>query len=51
MRLERTVVGATVYLLAFPLAAMAGDIDTPAHYLVEQPAKYTFNRPLGASDL
>jgi hypothetical protein len=49
--LVATVVGATVYVVAFPFAAMAGDIHTPAVMLVEEPAKFTFVRPLGAIDL
>jgi hypothetical protein len=49
--LVATVVGATVYVVAFPFAAMAGDIHTPAVMLVEEPAKFTFLRPLGAIDL
>ena len=49
--LVATVVGATVYVVAFPFAALAGDIHTPAVMLVEEPAKFTFLRPLGAIDL
>jgi hypothetical protein len=49
--LVATIAGATVYVLAFPFAAMAGDIHTPAELLVEEPARFTFVRPLGAIDL
>jgi hypothetical protein len=49
--LVATIVGTTVYVVAFPFAAMAGDIHTPAVMLVEEPAKFTFLRPLGAIDL
>ncbi len=49
--LVATVIGATVYVVALPFAAMAGDIHTPAELLIEAPARFTFNRPLGAIDL
>lgn len=45
--LATTLVGAGVFLLALPFAAMAGDIATPARYLMEEPARFTFERPLG----
>jgi hypothetical protein len=49
--LVATVVGTTVYILAFPFAALAGDVRTPAEMLVAEPARFTFDRPLGAIDL
>jgi hypothetical protein len=49
--LVATIAGATVYVLALPFAAMAGDIHTPAELLVAEPARFTFVRPLGAIDL
>jgi hypothetical protein len=42
-----TVVGTTMFVLALPFGAMAGDISTPAHLLVVEPAAFTFKRPLG----
>lgn len=49
--LVATVVGSTFYVVAFPFAALAGDIHTPAEILVGEPARFTFNRPLGQVDL
>jgi hypothetical protein len=49
--LVATVAGTALYVVAFPFAAMAGDIYTPAEYLVAQPARFTFDRPLGQIDL
>lgn len=46
-----TVAGTAVYVVAFPFAAMAGDIYTPAEFLIAQPARFTFDRPLGQIDL
>jgi hypothetical protein len=45
--LVATLVGATIFLAALPFEAMSGTVDEGADYLVTQPAKYTFTRPLG----
>jgi len=45
--LVTTVIGTGLFLLALPFSAMAGDIETPAHYLIQEPARFTFARPLG----
>ena len=45
--LATTLVGAAVFLVALPFAALAGDVSTPARYLMEEPARFTFDRPLG----
>ena len=42
-----TVVGAAIYVVALPFAAIAGDIHTPARSLVGAPARFTFQRRLG----
>ena len=42
-----TVVGAAIYVVALPFAAIAGDIHTPAKSLVGAPAHFTFKRRLG----
>jgi hypothetical protein len=42
-----TVVGATVFVVALPFAAMSKSVDETAHTLVVCPAKATFTRPLG----
>jgi hypothetical protein len=49
--LVATVAGTAVYVVAFPFAALAGDIYTPAEFLIAQPARFTFDRPLGQIDL
>lgn len=45
--LVATTAGAVLYLIAFPFAAMSGDMTSPAETLVGEPARYTFTRPLG----
>ncbi|MFN2427481.1 MAG: hypothetical protein ABR587_13655 [Candidatus Binatia bacterium] len=45
-----TVLGTTVFFLGLPFAAMAGDLETPGRVLVQEPAAYTFKRPLGDLD-
>jgi len=40
-------VGSVFYIAAFPFAAMTGDVATPAERLIADPARYTFDRPLG----
>ena len=42
-----TVLGATVFVVALPFAAMSKSVKKSAHALVECPAKATFTRPLG----
>ena len=49
--LVATVVGTTVFVLMWPFAAMAGDVSTPGHLLVEEPADFTFQRPVGELEL
>jgi len=42
-----TIFGATVFVVAFPFAAMSKNVHKTAHALVECPAKATFTRPVG----
>lgn len=49
--LVATVAGTGLFVLALPFAALAGDIATPADYLVGQPARFTFARPLGEVEI
>lgn len=42
-----TVVGAAIFVVALPFAAIAGDIDGASRSLVGAPAKFTFKRKLG----
>jgi hypothetical protein len=42
-----TVIGATVFVIALPFAAMSKSVNKTAHTLVVCPAKATFTRPLG----
>jgi hypothetical protein len=45
--LASTVVGAAIYVVALPFAAIAGDVHGPARSLVGAPARFTFKRRLG----
>lgn len=45
-----TVVGAAVYLVALPFAAISGDVKETGRVLVGGPARWTFRRPLGQLD-
>lgn len=42
-----TVVGAVFYVIALPFSLPSGSADQAAEALVKDPAKYTFQRPLG----
>lgn len=45
--LASTVVGAAIFLVALPFAAIAGDVKSTGDVLVGAPARYTFKRRLG----
>lgn len=45
-----TVVGAAIYVVALPFAAIAGDVKETGRVLVGGPARWTFKRPLGQLD-
>lgn len=45
--LAATVLGTAFFVAGAPFAALAGDFETPAHFLVVEPFRYTFERPLG----
>lgn len=45
--LAATVAGTALFLVALPFEAMSGDLKEPAGMLIEDPARYTFLRPLG----
>jgi hypothetical protein len=51
MGLITTIAGCAILLVGLPFAALAGDVETPARVLVGEPARFTFDRPLGALDL
>ncbi len=42
-----TIVGSAVFVVALPVAATSGSIDSTAEVLVKRPAWATFGRPLG----
>jgi hypothetical protein len=42
-----TVLGAAVTVVTLPFTLPAGNASEAAHYLIVEPAEYTFNRPLG----
>lgn len=45
-----TVVGAAIYVVALPFAAISGDVKSPGKSLVGAPASFTFRRKLGDFD-
>jgi hypothetical protein len=45
--LAATVVGGAVFVLALPFTASTNSVDLAARKLVEDPANFTFSRPLG----
>lgn len=48
--LVATVLGAAVTLVTLPFTLPTGNADDAAHYMIVEPAEYTFNRPLGDFD-
>lgn len=42
-----TVIGAGIFIVALPVAAISNSVDKTARTLVVKPAHATFNRPLG----
>ena len=48
--LVATVAGSTIFLAGLPFAAASGDFAEPARLLIEEPAYFTFTRPLGQID-
>lgn len=45
--LVSTVVGAAIFVVALPFAAISGDVKGTGDVLVGAPARYTFRRKLG----
>jgi len=45
-----TVLGSAIFIVSLPFDAIAGDVAGPARKLVEEPAQFTFSRPLGQFD-
>jgi hypothetical protein len=45
-----TLVGATIFVVSLPFAAIQGEIRPAAQALVVEPARFTFMRPLGSQD-
>ena len=42
-----TIVGSAIFVVALPVAATSGSVDSTADMLVRRPAWATFKRPLG----
>jgi hypothetical protein len=42
-----TVVGSAVFIVSLPFSALGGNTKTACRKLVQDPAKFTFKRPLG----
>ena len=47
LALVSTVVGATLFIVSFPFAALGGNVKAAANKMVVEPAKFTFVRSLG----
>ena len=45
--LAATAVGAVLFVVSLPFSAVAGNVGEAGHALVVDPAKMTFDRPLG----
>jgi hypothetical protein len=48
--LAATAVGAAIFVVALPFAALAGDVNRTGRILVGAPAQFTFQRRLGDFD-
>jgi len=48
--LAATVIGAALFIVSLPIAAISKSVDTSREVLVVKPAKATFTRPLGDLD-
>jgi len=42
-----TVLGSAAFVVSLPFSFMGGNIEPAYEKMVEDPAAYTFNRPLG----
>jgi len=42
-----TAVGSVFWLIGLPFSAAGGNVDAATEKLIKEPAKYTFDRPLG----
>lgn len=42
-----TLIGAAIFIVTLPFSALGGNTQAAHEYLVEDPFKFTFNRPLG----
>ena len=47
LMLAGTVVGVATVIVTLPFSALGGNVDEAGNMLVMEPAKYTFDRPLG----
>lgn len=45
--LGATVAGAAIWVVTLPFSALGGNVKEAANTLVVDPARFTFNRPLG----
>ncbi len=48
--LASVVAGTAIFIIAFPFAALGGNVDKVAKELVINPVNYTFKRPIGEFD-
>ena len=45
--LVATVLGGAIFIVTIPFSALGGNADAAYNYLLADPFKFTFNRPLG----
>jgi ABC-type molybdate transport system permease subunit len=45
--LAATVIGGAVFIVTSPFSLLGGNVEPAFNYLVADPFKFTFNRPLG----
>lgn len=45
-----TAIGSVVFVLSLPFSAAAGDVAAARRKMIVEPARCTFNRPLGYTD-
>ena len=48
--LVTTVAGAAIYTVSLPFSLLGGNENEAREYLINDPARYTFKRPLGDLD-
>ena len=47
LSLGATLIGGTIFIVSLPFSALGGNTGSAFHYLLADPFKFTFSRPLG----